>query len=220
MATAAATINGQKGYNGGWETSFVTNNDAYIGYNATNDAYYSVVMKITLPSFYGQSVSLKITHQVKKSGSGYKGSNLRWALSTKADSATMNKYTWTNGEVTDSGQIASGIKDYSDVGTSYGNWNITINSTALTSGGTYYLYIWSGDTDHSYSHFVTLNTSANSSATLTYNDGVVHINTTGTSSGWATAICWINTDGTASGWKRALPWVNTDGTSSGWKLTK
>lgn len=206
MSSVSCTINGIDWYNSGWNNSYATSTTTYAGISASG-GYYVSIIKLTTPSFQGVSKTLTVSCKLKKQGSGFKGSTLRWALASSA--ANRDSYR-TSGEVTDANQIASGTWDCQAIGTSYTAYTATIDTTALKASTSYYFFIWAGQTNSDgWAHYVHVNSHSNHSATLD-TGGVVRIRY---NNSWQYAIPWVRYDDT---WVEAIPWVRDD---NSWKNT-
>lgn len=201
MATLNCTGLSQKGYNGGWDSSYGSSTE-YAGFTADPVNRRVAIIKFTTPSFTGISKTLKLKYSAREVYAKNGGHvELRWALCTSDDN--KDSYVGTGSAVTDSNQVASGTITHTNATSSYSNWEITVSSTSISASTTYYLFLWTKTNNDGYSYLMELKGPSNHSFKLETYDGVVHIYD-GTD--WKTAICWIY-DGEE--WKRAIPWVCT-----------
>lgn len=144
---------------------------AYAGY-ANASLTTAALLRFSIPSFTGLSEALNVT-LVCKQGVG-SDVTLRWAICTS--DANKSLYENTKAAVSDSYQIASGTVTVSDMSTSTVTRTLTLATTKITGGKTYYLFLW-GYNSTGLSIWGVSTAYGDHSITLGYNVGVVRIKT-------------------------------------------
>lgn len=192
-ANNACAILGQKFWNGGWAPAEgYRTNAAYAGTNVSR--WYPCILKFTVPEFTGVSTQVEFTLYVGN-GAG-ESPTLRWALCGSDEN--MELYRDTNSEVADSHQLATGTVTMENVETNHYQ-TITVKTSRLRSGGTYYLFLW-GYAPPEDAQWITVYTSDNHTAVLSSMDGAVRLKTSG-----GVKLCAVYN---GSG-KRMIPYVKT-----------
>ena len=163
---ASCTYVSQSCYNvSAWQTD---NPYCHVGTQGSSN-YCTAMIKFTTPSFTGNSTNIKFKFYV---GATSKTTvSLRYAIATS--DKNKNSYTKTYSTVSDSYQVASGTTSL-DATNTLGTDTISINTTALQGGNTYYLFLWSSKSGDSNS-YVTIQPQGvgevNHTITITYEDG-------------------------------------------------
>lgn len=162
MPTANCTIVGRRKSDGTYDTT----TSAYVGYGSSTE-FFPYSLKFTLPTFTGKSVSVKFSLAMLsgfRNGTKSANVNLRWALCTS--DANISKYN-TSGSVSDSNQIVSGTVTYSDLSSSISYKELTVSTTALKSGASYFLIFWGNNSGGYIGDTATMYAASKHSAVLT-----------------------------------------------------
>lgn len=143
-----------------WNTN---QSGGYAGHNLTN-GYYTTILQFTTPSFTGLAASVSFSLYAKRVA----GANpvIRAAIATGEGNAS--KYLNTSEAVSNANQVAAATVTFSNVSTSYGNLNFTIDlgGAKLKGGTTYYLFLWAGSTGSS---LIMLSTATTHTFAVNYN---------------------------------------------------
>ena len=210
MASANCTIVGKLKSDG----TFDTTNAAYVGLGNKNTAeLYPYWLKFITPTFSGKSSSITFNLsmlQGYRNGSKSAKVNLRWALCTSsANQASYNTIEACAG-VSDPYQIASGTVTFDGLTNAYSAKTLTIPTTALKSGVSYFLVLW-GDSSGGYvDDTATANASTKHSAALEYNSGVVRIRR---GNEWKVGVVYVRR---GNEWKVGVPYVRR---GNEWKVS-
>ena len=201
MASANCTIVGRLKGDG----SFDTTNAAYVGYgNLTTPDLYPYWLKFTVPTFTGASSAVTFTLSMlrgMRNGQNSSTVNLRWALCTSDANIASYNTAAACGGVSDPYQIASGTVTFDGLTNAYSAKTLTIPTTALKSGVSYFLVLWGDSSAGHVGDTATMDASTKHSAALEYNSGVVRIRR---GSEWKTGIVYIRR---GSEWKVGIPYV-------------
>ncbi len=208
MANANCTIVGRRKSDGTYDTA----SSAYVGYGSST-VFYPYALKFTAPEFVGVSSAVEFSLSMYggyRNGNTSSSVNLRWALC--ASDSNINSYN-TAGTVPDANQIVSGTVTFDGLSSSTSAIKtLNIPTTALNSGGTYYLILWGNNSGGYSGDTATMNAASKHSAVLDSSDAISGVVRIDTGSGWVTATPYIH-NGTE--WKIAIPYVDT-GTE--WKV--
>ena len=201
MASANGTIVSQNYYNGGW-LGYKTNTAAYAG--ATPSKFFPYILQFKTPSFSGVSQKVTFTFKAyRPTGTSYTSVGLRYALATS--DANKGSYLNTSLTVSDSYQITTGTTTFSSLTSSSKSFTFSINTSALKSNTTYYLYMWC-NYDAGY-QYIELEKSSSHSVSVDYTNGLVNVY----NGGWGKYAVYIH-NGTK--WEQYIPYIY-DG---GWKV--
>lgn len=210
MASANCTIVGRLKGDG----SFDTTNAAYVGYgNLTTPDLYPYWLKFTVPAFTGASSEVTFTLSMLygyRNGTRSAKVNLRWALCTSSDNQASYNTVAACAGVSDPNQIASGTVIFDGLTNAYQAKTLTISTTALKSGTSYFLVLW-GDSSAGYvGDTATMNASTGHSAALEYNSGVVRIRR---GNEWKVGVVYVRR---GNEWKVGVPYVRR---GNEWKVS-
>ena len=200
--TANGTVTGQDWFTNAISLTF-DDEYAYVGHNVENNSnvYRIYCLRFKMPKFSGKSVKLTVGLSLQRLSNSTVTFN--YALCTSADNC--QNYCWKMGDVTDDTQIVSGNQQFTILA-NYGLVTLDIETDALKSEETYYLYVW-GKSQYSLS---TVNTIDNHTVALTYkSNGGVRITTSAAQNKLHAAVIYVN-----GAWKRYIPVVYT---ANGWK---
>lgn len=191
MESASCTIVGRRTGSDTYDTA----NSAYVGYGSST-TFYPYALKFTAPAFTGASSAVEFSLSMYsgfRNGSKSSSVNLRWALCTS--DANISSYN-TAGAVADANQIVSGTVTFDGLNSSTSTIKtLTIPTTALKSGVSYFLILWGNNSGGYSGDTATMNAASKHSAVLEYNSGVVRI-------GDLTAVAYRDT---GSGWEVLIP---------------
>lgn len=142
------SVKGYRFFNGGWSsTTYSSLAASYSGPNASG-VWHATVDKITLPSFtnskYQQPYSISLTVPILKGGSSSPASGSLYAYLYSSDPGGSSKFSTTPAaDSPPSGHIGYGSVGYSGLTQKNQDFTVTINvnSTDLTSGGSYYVWL-------------------------------------------------------------------------------
>ena len=190
MASANCTIVGKLKSDG----TFDTTNAAYVGLGNKNTAeLYPYWLKFITPTFSGKSSSITFNLSMLwgyRNGTKSAKVNLRWALCTSSDNQASYNTVAACAGVSDPNQITSGTITFDGLTNNYQTKTLTISTTELKSGVSYFLVLWGDDSAGYVGDTATMNASTGHSAVLNFISGAVRIDT---GSGWVTAVPYIDT---------------------------
>lgn len=201
MTNANCVLIGQT-FRGNANSSYSTGS-SYAGQNASGQ-YYDHRLKFETPAFTG--VPKSITFNFSARSGDYNFIVLHYALCTSDQN--VSKYQNHHKSVTDDPyQIASGVVRCEGLKLNTAH-SITINasdiSEALKPSTTYYLIMWSyqNSSEGIYSALATINPISEQSAILSYDDGLVYLDT---GSGFEALQLYIDN---GTGWDLCLPYID------------
>ena len=157
------------------------------------------VLRFDIPEFKGMSESLEI-ELVCSSGVG-ENAQLRYALCTS--DANRGLYQNTQGNVSDSNQIATGTVTFSGMSSNVVKRSFKVPTTKVKAG-IWYLFLWAYN-ETGLSIRAVNSDWGNHSVTLNYNIGVVRIKTASGVKQYAVYAI------TASGARQMIPYIKTAG---------
>lgn len=200
MESLSCTAIGQNNWNTAWVGYGVTH--AYAG--TGNGIYYAYLLKFDIPEFIG--VSSRLTFNLCFAGSSGKTASLRYAVATSDEN--MNLYANTNEEVVDSYQITSGVITTSTITSGVNYQDFVIHTTGITSGGTYYLYLW-GYAPSTSPESITIQAINYHTVTMNFNKGLIYIDN---GSGFDAYMLYIDN---GTGWDQYIPYIDN---GTGWDI--
>ena len=190
--------------NGAWAAA---NGSAYTG--STGDSYYTTKITFETPTFSG--ITDNITFHLamaKVDAANTSDVTLRYAICSS--DANKASYCNTYSAVSDANQLVTGTAKISGLKTTVDYYDISVNTSKLSSGKTYYLFLWASTSKSNPTFLVIQPTAAvNHTISITVNKGLVYID-----NGTSFEAYQVYIDN-GSGWDLYIPYIDN---GSSWDM--